>query len=853
LHKTYVNSVTEEDEGWALVYYGSESGLSNGYNWHAEGEQSGARLGYSVATAGDVNGDGYADVIVGAPWYDDGDTDEGKAFVWYGSEDGLNGGVPGTPANAVWGTQSNQESAQLGWAVSTAGDVDGDGYADVIIGVPYFSYEQEEEGAARLYRGSSTGLYPAYDNHDEGNQAGAEFGRSVAMAGDVNGDGYGDVIVGAPHYTNGESEEGRAFVWYGSADGISETRDWWAEGNAVNAYYGYSVATAGDVNGDGYSDIIVGAPGKASLAGAAYAYYGAADSLEETAGWTKASNLENALFGWAVASAGDVDADGYTDVIVGSPYWDGGEADEGQAWVYMGSATGLETAPDWWKQPNQAGAYFGWSVGKAGDANGDGYDDVIVGSPGYDSGEDGEGRAWVYPGSMLGLESAPLWYKDSDQAGAQFGYAVGTAGDVNGDGYGDVIVGSPDYDTGEDGEGVAWVYEGSEGGPHSAPDWHADSDQAGAQFGASVGTAGDINCDGYSDVIVGAPMWDNGQTNEGGAWVYLGSPLGLSDTYGWRQDSDQGGANYGLAVGTAGDVNGDGCSDIIVGAPLWNGGLDSEGKAFVYHSSGASLYLTPAWTKESDQAAAHFGCSVATAGDVNGDGYADVIVGAKWWNGALANEGSAWVYYGSATGVHVAPDWHAGGGQEYAEFGTSVATAGDVNGDGYADVIVGAPRYDEAFSQEGLASVFYGNGGKGSPLALLQLTQYRNIAHLGLTDGDSFRLRIFYRSPFGRGESAHEIEAKPLGVVYDGRHTFIPGGQWFNPVLGQGTTMMGPPGLHLGMAYHWRLRTYYNPATTPFMPASRWVTIPWNGWNETDLRTMGSRVNLPVIMRNHEP
>ncbi len=223
------------------------------------------------------------------------------------------------------------------------------------------------------------------------------------------------------------------------------------------------------------------------------------------------------------------------------------------------------------------------------------------------------------------------------------------------------------------------------------------------------------------------------------------------------------------AVGTAGDVNGDGCSDIIVGAPLWNGGLDSEGKAFVYHSSGASLYLTPAWTKESDQAAAHFGCSVGTAGDVNGDGYADVIVGAKWWNGALANEGSAWVYYGSATGVHVAPDWHAGGGQEYAEFGTSVATAGDVNGDGYADVIVGAPRYDEAFSQEGQASVFYGNGGKGSSLALLQLAQYRNIAHLGLTDGDSFRLRIFYRSPFGRGESAHEIEAKPLGVVYDGQ------------------------------------------------------------------------------------
>jgi hypothetical protein len=844
------DSLAQEDEGWALVYYGSESGLSNGFSWHAEGEQEGAFLGRAVATAGDVNGDGYADVIVGAMLYDDGDIDEGKAFAWYGSADGLNGGVDGTPANAAWSAQVNQELDRFGESVSTAGDVNGDGYADVIVGAPYYENGQSGEGVARLYLGSSTGLNPSYDRQLEGNQISAHLGQSVATAGDVNGDGYGDVIVGAPSYTNGESEEGRAFVWYGSADGIGATSDWYDEGDAVNAAYGWSVATAGDVNGDGYSDIIVGAPGDV-LGGSANAYYGAADSLEETAGWTKRSNMENAHFGHSVASAGDVNADGYADVIVGAPYWDGGQADEGGAWVYMGSAAGLETAPDWYKRSNQAGAYFGWSVGKAGDVNGDGYDDVIVGSPGYDYGEDGEGLAGVYLGSSSGVNSAPVWYKDSDHVGAQFGYAVGTAGDVNGDGYGDVIVGSPGYDSPDAGEGVASVYEGSPDGPHIVPDWHAEGDQAGAQFGTSVGTAGDVNCDGYSDVIVGAPMWDHGQDNEGGAWVYFGSPLGLSDTYGWRQDGDQTGANYGAAVGTAGDVNGDGCSDIIVGAPVWDGGSESEGKAFVYHSSGASLYLTPAWTKESDQGGAHFGCSVGTAGDVNGDGYADIIVGAKMWNGDLTDEGGAWVYHGSATGLHVAPDWHAEGDQAYAQFGTSVATAGDVNGDGYADVVVGAPWYDLAYSAEGQASVFYGNGGKGSPLAMYHLTdQGHFLAHLGRLDTERFRLSLLIRSPFGRGEIMHEIEAKPLTLLFDGSDTFIPGGAWSKPMPGNGTSMISTQ-VRLGMAYHWRLRTLYNPATTPFMPASRWVTIPWNGWNETDLRTMGSRVNLPLVLRQY--
>lgn len=139
----------------------------------------------------------------------------------------------------------------------------------------------------------------------------------------------------------------------------------------------------------------------------------------------------------------------------------------------------------------------------------------------------------------------------------------------------------------------------------------------------------------------------------------------------------------------------------------------NEVRAFVYHGSASGLSATASWTTEGNKAGAYYGCSVATAGDVNGDGYSDVIVGAFAFMLGLDIEGMAFVYHGSASGLSVGADWTAESNPVDARFGHSVATAGDVNGDGYSDVIAGAPRYDAGQTDEGRAFVYYGNGGGG--------------------------------------------------------------------------------------------------------------------------------------------
>lgn len=452
-------------------------------------------------------------------------------------------------ATADWTVEADQFDARLGAGVGSAGDVNGDGFGDVIVGAPMYDGGSLDEGRAWVYFGSATGLSTTAGWTGEINLAGARFGVNARSAGDVNNDGYSDVIVGADEYSNPESKEGAAFVFHGSATGPSLTPDWSAESNQANALFGTGVASAGDVNKDGFGDVIVGAPSfDATVAdeGRAYVYYGSLTGLSSVAAWTAdPTDISTAFFGRDVSSAGDVNGDLYADVIVGAngyenpPSGGGFLDDEGGAFVYYGSAGGLSVAPDVTLESNQASAFFGRGVAGAGDINNDGFDDVLVGSPGWSNpapGEATEGKVWLFKGSGAGLSSTAAWTAESNVAGSNLGLSVAGAGDVDGDGYDDVLAGA--YS--QAGTGKVYLFKGSATIPSAAADWTATGTSAGGQFGIRVASAGDVNGDGKADVIVGANVHANGQSGEGGAFVYYGTCagcFGVSGTAGTGNDT----------------------------------------------------------------------------------------------------------------------------------------------------------------------------------------------------------------------------------------------------------------------------------------------------------------------------
>jgi hypothetical protein len=428
----YESDGGENEEGGAFVFYGSATGLSPSPDWTAESNQALAWFGIAVGTAGDVNGDGYDDIIVGSQRYANSEVDEGAAFVWYGSAAGL--GDPGTPANADWMAESDRGGAYC-YSVSTAGDVNGDGYDDVIVAWPVYANPETGEGAAFVWYGSATGLGPEDGNPTnadwmaESDQAfsylGAGEGNPAATtAGDVNGDGYDDIIVGVLGYDNGETDEGAAFVWYGSVSGLGPedgnptNADWRAEVDVESASFGFSVGRAGDVNGDNYDDVVVGASDFNDYSdpdnpeegeGRAFVWYGSAtglgpDGTLDNADWMVEGNQPGARLGFSVATAGDVDNDGYDEVIVGAkwseivPLPPPLDQDRGAALVYEGSAAGLSSTPKWWDFGSDECAYYGFSVGTAGDVNGDANDEFLVGECNYGGtcGAAGQGRALLY-------------------------------------------------------------------------------------------------------------------------------------------------------------------------------------------------------------------------------------------------------------------------------------------------------------------------------------------------------------------------------------------------------------------------------------------------------------------------
>jgi hypothetical protein len=409
--------------------------LDTSPDWIATGEGEANNFGYSVGTAGDVNADGYVDVVVGADRYKQ---FTGRTYVYLGSASGLSA----TPIFTATGEDVNNH---FGYSVGTAGDVNGDGYDDIIVGAYHY---KDFTGRVYVYAGNANGLRASPLSTITGEGRSTYFGRLVRAAGDVNGDGYDDVVVGAPAH---DLWTGRVYIYAGSPSGLGATPIFTAGGEGASNSFGRSAGAAGDVNGDGYSDVVVGAPGYDDFRGRIYVYTGSADGLGVVPTFTATGEEVKGHFGYSASTAGDVNRDGYDDLIVGADFQ---SKNTGWVYVYAGSINGLSATPIFTATGEGEHNYFGYSVSTAGDTNGDGYDDVIVGAYHYNA---STGRVYVYPGNANGLSITPIFSATGEGPASSFGRSVGTAGDVNGKGRADLVIGAYGYD---EYTGRAYLYLG---------------------------------------------------------------------------------------------------------------------------------------------------------------------------------------------------------------------------------------------------------------------------------------------------------------------------------------------------------------------------------------------------------
>ncbi len=435
-------------------------------------------------------------------------------------------------------------------------------------------------------------------------------------------------------------------------------------GEAAGDKSGYSISAAGDVDNDGYDDIFIGAYNESSTAtyaGAAYLVRGPVTGTIRlsTRGTKLSGEAEYDAAGYAVAGAGDINSDGFADLLTGAYTEDLGGTSAGATYVVLGPLTA-----DMSLSSAQAKLYgeddgdrSGYALDWAGDTNADGFDDIIIGAP-YDStGGADAGAAYVVLGPVTGevslADSTAKLAGESRPDSA--GVAVAGVGDVNDDGYADVLVGAEDEETSGTSAGAAYLVLGPFLADASLSEAEAKLTAEGEynKAGSALSAAGDLNDDGYADVIVGAWGESSIASYGGAAYVFLGpfdGTISLAEADA-KLVGDSTNGFAGIAVSGIGDTDGDGTTGLLVGATgisdagsssgatyLWQGAL--EGTAPL--SASMAVFMGEAG---SDLA----GCSVAGAGDINGDHLDDVLFGAYGESTAGADAGATYLFLGVAT------------------------------------------------------------------------------------------------------------------------------------------------------------------------------------------------------------
>ncbi len=489
-------------------------------------------------------------------------------------------------------------------------------------------------------------------------------------------------------------------------------------------------------------------------------------SLDGSNGFRLEGESANDSSGLSVSSAGDINSDGFDDVIVGAFSADPNGESSGSSYVIFGKASGFDASLNLSDLDGGNGFRMdgisafdrlGFSVSDAGDVNGDGFDDLIVGTPGAE-GNNGDNNYYGFDGGssyvVFGKSSGFSSKFDLSKLGGTNGFrvdgsgdnntgrSVSNAGDVNGDGFDDLIIGA--HLAGTNYTGASYIVFGKKSGFDAALNLSDLNGTNGFSFwgeseydrlGGSVSSAGDVNGDGFDDVIVGAVSFNPYNNLSGTSYIVFGkasgfdATLNLSSLNGVNGFSLNGVKTYdesGSSVSSAGDVNGDGFDDVIIGATGADPNGEHSGSTYVVFGKASgfeaimnlsSLDGTNGFRIDGEAESDRSGGSVSSAGDVNGDGFDDVIIGATDADATGSNAGSSYIVFGKASGfdptlelasLESTEGLRLDGVIEGDFSGLSVSSAGDINGDDFDDVIVGAFGADVNGDSSGSSYIVFG-------------------------------------------------------------------------------------------------------------------------------------------------
>ena len=707
-------------------------------------------FGSSVASLGDLDGDGVTDLAVGAYGHDDGRLNAGAVWVLFLNPDGTVRAHQKISATEGGFTGRLRRNDFFGASVASLGDLDGDGVTDLAVGAhgddisrgAVWLLFMEVDGSIKEYHKISRFNLNTYDN----------FGRSVAPVGDLDGDGITDLAVGAPGREDWWHNAGAVWILFLNGDGtvkksqqISQGRGGFGSSGGIldsNDYFGVSVTPVGDLDGDGVPDLAVGAHGDNDGVNSSLSYDAGAvwllllnaegrvkehRKISAAEGGFTGDLDESDRFGRSMASLGDLDGDGKTDLAVGAYWDDDGGFSRGAVWVLF--LDGLAAPPPppppagpptALRSPSQeADGRFGGAVAFVPDADGDARADLLLGARLEDPGASPQeaGRAYLFSGTDGALLRALA--SPSPEEDGTFGFAVAGVPDVDGDGRGDLLVGAPDEDPGAspEGAGRAYVFSGADGSLLRV--LASPNQEGGGSFGVSVAGVADADGDGRGDLLVGARDEDPGASPEGAGRAYLFSGADGALLHVLASPAVEADGQFGHSVAGVPDANGDGRGDLLVGARTEDPGLAPANAGRAYLFSGATGAVLRTLASPNQEENGRFGHSVAGVPDADGDGRGDLLVGANLEDPGFApdNAGRAYLFSG-ATGA-VLHTLASPNPEENGRFGQSVAGVANGDDDGRGDLLVGASFEDPGFAPSDAGRAYLFSGSTGAVLRTL--------------------------------------------------------------------------------------------------------------------------------------